>query len=266
MSEREDRFSVDELVVANEENLFAHSLSLGRREQGEVYDGSDIQWAYTGSPFLNRIFGACLGDDQVDGRITEVLARFKAWKAPLVWINGPSTRPYDLGQRLERQGFSHVPDWIGMVLDLGAPGENCPVPDGLTIEEVVDGEGLRAWALAPYGPADSPNKRGEAFAQVFVDLGLGDSLRYYLGLWHGEPVARSMLFVAAGVAGIYWVGTAEKARRQGIATALTERAVQEARARGLRWAVLQASEMGEGVYQRMGFAEHCRMGIYVWRP
>jgi GNAT superfamily N-acetyltransferase len=153
-----------------------------------------------------------------------------------------------------------------MALDLQAHHEELPVPSGLTIEEVADEAGLRTWALAPYETQDAPNRRGEEFAQVFVDLGVSESLRYYLGLWHGEPVARSILFVAAGVAGIYWVGTAEKARRRGIATALTERAVLEARSRGLRWAVLQASEMGEGVYRRMGFAEQCRMGIYMWRP
>ena len=38
----------------------------------------------------------------------------------------------------------------------------------------------------------------------------------------------------------------------------------EARAMGYRIGVLHASEMGLGVYRRLGFQEYCRLGGYVW--
>jgi GNAT superfamily N-acetyltransferase len=74
-----------------------------------------------------------------------------------------------------------------------------------------------------------------------------------------------MLSVGAGVAGVYWVYTVPEARKQGIGTALTCRVLQEARSQGHRLAILQASAMGQSVYQRLGFGEYCKMGVYVWR-
>ena len=79
-------------------------------------------------------------------------------------------------------------------------------------------------------------------------------------------MATASLFLAAGVAGIYFVCTVPSARRQGIGAAITLAALTEAQALGYRIAVLSSSSMGYGIYRRLGFAEYCRIGIYTWRP
>ena len=53
--------------------------------------------------------------------------------------------------------------------------------------------------------------------------------------------------------GIFCVGTLPHARGQGLGTSVTQAAMRAARQDGVRVAVLQASEMGRPVYERLGF-------------
>ena len=81
----------------------------------------------------------------------------------------------------------------------------------------------------------------------------------------GLPVAR-----AVGVLTFSSLLAAEptlpEARRQGIGAALTLAACRDACALGYRVGVLGSSEMGFGVYQKIGFREYCKLSAYVWKP
>jgi GNAT superfamily N-acetyltransferase len=101
---------------------------------------------------------------------------------------------------------------------------------------------------------------------MYRRLGLGDEgpCRQYLGLLESEPVATATSFF--GAAGIYFVCTVERARRRGIGAGITLAALREARDLGHTVGVLGSSEMGYTVYRGLGFEEHCRVGLYEWRP
>ncbi|MGH2606372.1 MAG: GNAT family N-acetyltransferase, partial [Anaerolineales bacterium] len=87
--------------------------------------------------------------------------------------------------------------------------------------------------------------------------------QHYLAMLNGRAVSWASVFYATGVAGIYAVGTAAEARRQGIGSAVTLRALLDARERGYRVGMLQSSEMGYNVYRRLGFETCFRIKTYV---
>jgi predicted acetyltransferase len=89
-------------------------------------------------------------------------------------------------------------------------------------------------------------------------------VRSYLALLNGQPVGTSQLFLSAGVAGIYNVTCLPEARHQGIGAALTLTALLEARIRGYRISILQASHLGYTVYRRLGFQDYGKLNTYQW--
>jgi ribosomal protein S18 acetylase RimI-like enzyme len=94
---------------------------------------------------------------------------------------------------------------------------------------------------------------------VWYTLGLDFPVRNYLGFLDDKAVCTSTVFYGAGVAGIYDVATLPEARGRGLGTALTLAPLLDARQAGYRIGVLQSSEMGFGVYKRMGFRHLCQI-------
>jgi len=90
--------------------------------------------------------------------------------------------------------------------------------------------------------------------------------------WHcrrrGSPRARLHRggfpsFAHRGDLGIYNVGTDERARRRGLATALTARLVNEAVGLGCTTVTLQSTPMAERLYAACGFRPVARILEYV---
>ncbi len=89
--------------------------------------------------------------------------------------------------------------------------------------------------------------------------------RLYVGYRDDRPVATSMLFTGAGVAGIYGVGTLPEERHQGIGSQMTLQPLLDARSQGYNFGVLFSSRMAYSVYSRLGFQEvPSKIGIYFW--
>ena len=188
----------------------------------------------------------------------------------MAWHIGPATRPANLGEYLEAQGFTgSARGGTGMAVDLLALNEGLQAPPGLTVEQVADVETLKQFCHVHNVGFGQPDFVEDAWLGFFGSVGLGaqSPLRYYIGRLKGEPVATSLLFLGAGVAGIYNVATVPEARRQGIGTAITLAPLREARALGYRAGILSTGEKGSPafrVYHRIGFREYCKLGGYDW--
>jgi GNAT superfamily N-acetyltransferase len=261
--------SADDLARAVEQNGAEFLLALGRAGGGEERAEPHIQWTIGGSPidYHNAVVRADLAPEQADQVIAESIARLQAYGVPGTWHVGPSMRPSDLGARLIAHGFSYAGDDIGMAADLSALPATLAMPPTLAIERVRDERDLAIWARTLAAGFGEGEREAAWTGEMYRRIGLGDERpwRHYLGRIGGTPVATASMFLGAGVAGIYFVFTAEQARRQGIGAAITHAALRDACALGYRTGVLGASDLGYSVYQRMGFRECCRIGIYEWR-
>lgn len=265
MSEILKDFSTPALVAAIEANYWEFWTFFGRSPQVELHDDPEMMWLVSGIPHpgFNGVFRTQLAPGDIDARIGETLAHFKARRLPMLWWVGPSTRPANLGEHLEAHGLTHTAE-PGMAVDLLALNEDVPQPSGLEIEHVRDVETLKKFGHAADTGFGMPDF-GKAILDIEASLGFGHHLprHHYVGLLKGEPVGTSTLFLGAGVAGIYTVAAVPKARGQGIGSAMTLAPLREARAMGYRIGVLRSSRMGLNMYRRLGFKEYCKVSHYL---
>ena len=88
---------------------------------------------------------------------------------------------------------------------------------------------------------------------ITADLVSQDGVELFLGRVEGQAVAASTLVVTGSTAGVYNVATVNDFRRRGFGESLTWYCVSRGLRSGCSVAVLQASKMGQPVYERMGF-------------
>ncbi len=169
-----------------------------------------------------------------------------------VWARGGAPEDQDLIGAADEAGFQQVYEMPEMVLDRRA--EERPLPDGVELRRVAspaDAEDYWRVAASAYASLGFPP---EIFAFYENHDGLtADNVAALLAHLDGRPAGIAMTIVSHGVAGIYWVGSTEEARGRGLGWAVTAAAVNAGFDLGTEIASLQASPMGEGLYRQMGF-------------
>ena len=261
-------FSPASTAAAVEANLCSLFDFLQTWPRIELHDDGACRWTLSHLPFplFNSVVRARFQPETADAAIDERIRACSDRNVPMLWWTGPSTAPADLGNRLEQRGFVLEPA-VGMVGDIeyiSAQASRATVD----IELVRDAATLATWSGVLCNAFGAPHTFGEVFADLAGAVGLEPSspLRHFLGRVNGEAVATCSLFLGAGVAGIYDVGTLPERRRRGIGAEITRAAIADAAASGYRIAILHSSALGAAMYRALGFSEVCPIGQYVWTP
>jgi GNAT superfamily N-acetyltransferase len=254
-----DSSSLAQRVTANMFDLFAH---LGRAPAVAFSRCGALSGWRTPVPhaWFNGILllaAARPGDDERFDALASVLgdAPFTVWPA-----RGIDRSGWD--RLLQQRGHQFEPGAPGMALDLAALPATLDAPSGMTVSPVRDSDALLLWCrtfLQGYG---LPEAWLDGFHTMMAQAGSALPLDHWLGFLDGEPVATSSVFDSAGVAGVNFVATRPGWRRRGIGALMTRRPLYEARARGMRFAVLSASDAGYTVYRRLGFQHVSNVGNY----
>jgi ribosomal protein S18 acetylase RimI-like enzyme len=259
--------STPALIKAIKANRFEWIGHLGRSPKAELRDRPSLTWLLTDVPFplMNTVMRTQATRENVDEIIEETVAHFKSRNVnKFTWWVEPGTQPPDLKDRLLAHGFSYTEGPPGMAVDLLALNEDIIAPSDLRIKHVGHADTLKKWVSTLISGFGLPDSSESALFDLLIGLGFELPLRNYVGFLNEEPVATAELFLGAGVAGIYGIVTLPKERHQGIGAALTLAPLREARAMGYRIGILHSTEMGLGLYRRLGFQEYCKMSHYEW--
>lgn len=262
-------FSEQALIAAIEGNLLGMMPDVFASLPGASYhDAPDIAWFATGisHPLFNGVLRTQIPSD-APARIKRIKSYFQSERLPMIWWVVPSAQPDHLGQLLQAHGLIHFEDSEGMAVDLHTL-EDQPTRPNLQVQKVDSIELMEEWIQPFVKVFELPEETIEPVLTIFGKLGLGQDSQWhhYVGTLDGKVVGSSSMYLGVGVAGIYNVSTLPKARKQGVGTALTLAPLLDARQMGYRIGILQASEMGLSIYQRLGFKEYCKISHYVYLP
>ena len=206
------------------------------------------QWhAFKGYTYL-------IPEDKADEVITSIIARYEEIDKPWKWWVGPTCKPDNLPEYLERHGLECGGDTPYMAVELDKLND-VDVPDELEIRLVEDSETLRLWSKAVATGFGYPQLVDEFYAVESHESLWLPHRRRYVGFSDGVPVCGSCVLVDLGIAGIYEVATVPEARRRGFGTAITLAPLKDSSELGVKVGVLHSSSMGYGVYKRIGFKD-----------
>jgi ribosomal protein S18 acetylase RimI-like enzyme len=168
-----------------------------------------------------------------------------AGATPWVQTRAGHTRAQEAAHALGLTHEEHVP---GMIL---RPGELVDVAVAVDIDvieqaEIPEAAGLLAAAF------ETAEDLFERFAETLL---AAPATTWYVGRVDGELVSTSLGFTIDGATGIFNVATPPGQRGRGYGAALTARAVRDGFDAGSELVYLQSSELGHGVYRRLGFRD-----------
>jgi ribosomal protein S18 acetylase RimI-like enzyme len=193
-------------------------------------------------------------DPHVDG--AAVVARATEFFADdptgfLVLVRRPDDE--DLERAAAAAGFRA--GWTELPMALDAPPAPGAVPDDVEVRAVQDAAGVVDYGRVVALANDDPGERERAPLLFHDETILAPHIAAFVAYMDGEPVASAMTLVSHRVAGVFYVATVEHARRRGLGDALTRMAARAGFELGAQAAWLGASEMGAGLYRRIGFRD-----------
>jgi GNAT superfamily N-acetyltransferase len=226
-------------------------------------DEGDLAWGMTPLPIgaFNRVVHIRLTRQGADARLRNVEDRYRAAGVPESWWIDPLSTPSDLAERLERTGYvsEAVP---AMRIEAGDVPE-LELPRGVTLSWATHPESVRA-AMRLVGEGFGlPEELGRRMADLIAPLGRADGpIRTVVARLDDKAVAVAQGIDFGGAVGIYNVATLKPARGHGIGAAVTVAVLRDAVARGARFGVLESSDLGHPVYQRIGFRDVASFRVY----
>ena len=167
------------------------------------------------------------------------------------WVSAPDSVAPAIADMAESVGLDPAAATMpGMAY---APLGDLPVEEGAGVEfvRVTESDQLGELALVTSEAFGAPVEAAALLAPASTIE--DDRCAWFLGYLDGDLAACGQLLRTADIAGVYTIGVRERFRRRGLGTAITAAALVAGRDLGCSTGVLQASPMGEPVYDRMGF-------------
>ncbi len=159
----------------------------------------------------------------------------------------------DLAQAATAAGYR--PAWAEQSMALHEPPDLAPPATEVDLRVVSTPGHVLDYGKVVAEANDDPGERERAGLLFHDSTIIAPHIAAFVAYLDGTPVSCAMTLVSDGVAGVFYVATVESARRRGLGDALTRTAARAGFQLGARAAWLGASEMGAGLYRRIGFSD-----------
>ena len=242
------------LARLEHENMVETFVVVAGQAPGAVVERVDgVALIVTGLPL--RVFNQVLIEgDPVAPEVIEAAVATTRARGDRFVVNlraGTDDQYLPLMAELDLVPLSAEPWMPGMAFHpLPALGTVAPAP-GHEIRRVTDGPGVRDHILTAAAGFEMSVDWIEAI--MTEALAARPEAAVYVGYTDGHPVSTGLGIRTGRTIGVYNIATLEIARRRGYGAAMTMRIVDDGAADGCDVAILQASEMGRPIYERLGF-------------
>lgn len=208
--------------------------------------------------WFDRVFDLNILPVNIDKVLSDLVKNIEDGIIPKYIVTSSTSKPVNIDKYLLENSFIMFYEQSGMAINLDKIAEFSHNEHELkVIENEAD---LYKWVDA-VNEAFDINDNPELYLKLFYD----DDIAFYAGYASGKIVATTMLFNSSDTAGIHQVGTLKEYRGKGFGTALTKKAFYDAKLKGCKFGVLQASEMGKRVYSKVGFTEYCKVRHWEYK-
>jgi hypothetical protein len=145
-------------------------------------------------------------------------------------------------------------------LMLRPPGGAAPTAAGLRVEQVVDEVGLADFERTLVEAYPAPEMQPWRLGAMFAPAVLATDWRFFVGYEDDRPVATAGAFVTPTVTVVESVATRPEVRGRGYGAAITAAATV---AEPANPAMLLASDLGRGTYDRLGYLPLLRYSLWI---
>lgn len=230
-----------------------------------TYNGQDIlkdkdyeAIAFPNSIWPNFIFNLKIKSKDLESWLSKLQVKINDKKHPKTLLCNKLDISPDLLSMLKTGPATNL-YWASMTYDLSKLIHIKPI-ENFEIKCVTSNSDINDWC---YIAEQSLLKKNRIDKMIFQNLAKSELVENYIGYEKGKPVAISMLFKDEEYAGIYFVGTLPDHERKGYGTSVTQYAMQKGLERGCKEAILQATQAGEPVYDKIGFDNRGRIELFI---
>ncbi|MDR6782974.1 ribosomal protein S18 acetylase RimI-like enzyme [Pedobacter africanus] len=239
----------DQLIIGNIDNLVTLWKTAGAAFQAYFNKGDYEYVQIPGSEWPNKIWF----NREISRQDAElVLAQNSASDTNLVipyWdLYGTSSL-----KNLEAGGFTEKSRQIAMCLELGNRFDE---QKRLDFKRLTSSKDMKEWA------ALYPQAFGYSISETIL-VNTFTEIHYYLACFENQPVGTAIMFQTGEIIGIHGVGVSPDARRSGYAEEIMKFVLNRAIDMGARYTMLQASDMGKGLYDKLGFETQFVIKNYI---
>lgn len=241
-----NQFNISEANIANLTSLWKKVSA----PFGGCYVYSDFEYCVVqNSEWPNKMWAT---KNITEPILDEMILRIK--ELPVV-LTVPYWNIFDSDNHklFETTGFELKLEQVGMSIELDSIYD---YTSSLKVQRVQNENDAKVWEEI------YPLSFGYKMSKEVV-LNSCSEIEFYLFYLDDKPVGTSILYKTDNIVGIHGVGVVPDARRKGLANEILYFLLNRSFQQGVRNVVLQASPMGKGLYDKLGFKEDFRMKNYT---